>query len=111
MFATSVLDENILRTEDFKELYFKRWGIETYYEIMKNRLSLENFTGTSVLAIKQDFYATMFISNMEAMVTYELNEELKNNESESNKYRQKVNKSVSFNTIKNYAVTNHPIES
>ena len=101
--ATSVLDENILKTEDFKELYFKRWGIETYYEIMKNRLSLENFTGTSVLAIKQDFYATMFISNMEALVTYELNEELKNEDQKGNKYEQKVNKSVSFNTIKNYA--------
>ncbi len=84
-------------------MYFKRWGIETYYEIMKNRLSLENFTGTSSLAIKQDFYATMFISNMEALVTYELNEELKTNANKSNKYEQKVNKSVSSNTIKNYA--------
>jgi len=101
--ATSVLDKNILKTEDFKELYFKRWKIETYYEIMKNRLSLENFTGTSALAIKQDFYATMFISNMEALVTYELNEELKNEDNKNNKYEQKVNKSVSFNTIKNYA--------
>lgn len=101
--ATSVLDENILKTQDFKELYFKRWGIETYYEIMKNRLSLENFTGTSALAIKQDFYATMFISNMEAVISYELNEELENDSNKSNKYEQKVNKSVSFNTIKNYA--------
>lgn len=101
--ATSVLDKNILKTEDFKALYFKRWEIETYYEIMKNRLSLENFTGMSALAIKQDFYATMFISNMEALVTYELNEELKNTDKKSNKYEQKVNKSVSFNTIKNYA--------
>lgn len=101
--ATSVLDKSILNTQDFKELYFKRWGIETYYEIMKNRLSLENFTGTSALAIKQDFYATMFISNMEAVISYELNEELKNEDKTSNKYEQKVNKSVSFNTIKNYA--------
>lgn len=101
--ATSVLDENILKTEDFKELYFKRWGIEIFYEIMKNRLSLENFTGTSALAIKQDFYATMFISNMEALVTYDLNYELKNEDKKSNKYKQKVNKSVSINTIKNYA--------
>jgi len=101
--ATSVLDKNILKTEDFKELYFKRWKIETYYEIMKNRLSLENFTGTSALAIKQDFHATMFISNMEALVTYDLNEELKNEDNKNNKYEQKVNKSVSFNSIKNYA--------
>ena len=46
--------------------------------MMKNRLSLENFTGTSVLAVKQDFYAIMFILNMEAFVAYELNKEEKN---------------------------------
>ena len=49
----------------------------------------------------------MFVSNIEALVTYNLNEELKtetlNTASKSKKYRQKVNKSVSFNTIKNYA--------
>ncbi|CAA6814152.1 MAG: Unknown protein [uncultured Sulfurovum sp.] len=40
---------------------------------------------------------------MEALVTYELNEELKKGKKKNNKYEQKVNKSVSFNTIKNYA--------
>ena len=52
--ATSVLNKNILKTENFKELYFQRWKIETYYEIIKNRLSLENFTGISSLAIKKE---------------------------------------------------------
>jgi hypothetical protein len=107
--ATSVLDPDKLKTEDFKELYFKRWKIETYYEIMKNRLSLENFTGTTVLAIKQDFYATMFVTNIEALVCFDLEEEFNSFDKSSKeinprrKYRQKVNKSVSFNTIKNFA--------
>ncbi len=102
--ATSVLDQQQINTEDFKTLYFKRWRIETYYDIMKNRLSLENFTGTTALSIKQDFYATMFISNIEAVISYELNEELRNEKKDRRrKYTQKVNKSVSFNTIKNHA--------
>jgi hypothetical protein len=29
----------------FKELYFKRWPIETKYDIVKNKLMLENFSG------------------------------------------------------------------
>ena len=71
---------------------------------MKNRLSLENFSGTTVLSIKQDFYATMFISNMESVLSHGLNEELANEEgNKRKKYTQKVNKSVSFNTIKNHA--------
>ena len=98
--ATSVLDADILATDDFKELYFKRWGIETLYEIIKNRLSLENFTGLSVLSIKQDFYATIFISNLETLITQSANEELSNKK--DTKFEQKVNQSISFNTVKNY---------
>ena len=97
--ATNVLDSNTLQTSDFKEIYAKRWGIETYYDLIKNRLNLENFTGLTALAIKQDFYATIFLTNYEAMVTYDLNEELKET-TQDNKYIQKVNKAVSFNLIK-----------
>lgn len=98
--GTSVLDSNALKTDNFKELYFKRWGIETFYEIIKNRLSLENFTGLSSLAIKQDFYATIFISNLETLLTQGSNEKLSHKT--NNKFKQKINKSVSFNTVKNY---------
>ena len=51
------------------------------------------------MAVKQDFYATIFLTNYEAMVTYDLNEELKE-KTQENKYVQKINKSVSFNLIK-----------
>jgi len=97
--ATNILSHETIQTHEFKELYAKRWGIETYYDLIKNRLSLENFTGLTALAVKQDFYATIFLTNYEAMVTYDLNEELKETTKE-NKYVQKINKSVSFNLIK-----------
>lgn len=97
--ATNVLDNTILQTSDFKELYSLRWGIETFYDLIKNRLSLENFTGLTALAVKQDFYATIFLTNYESMMTYDLNAELKE-KSQDNKYVQKINKAVSFNLIK-----------
>lgn len=97
--ATSILDYNILKTSDFKELYFKRWRVETYYEILKNRLSLENFTGKTALSIKQDFYSSIFVSNIEALLVYDINEDL---EKQTNKYKYQINKSVSINTIKNH---------
>ncbi len=50
--ATSILDSSIINTTEFMELYSKRWGIETYYDVLKNRLSLENFTGLTALAVK-----------------------------------------------------------
>ena len=97
--ATNILDTNRLSTSDFKALYAKRWGIETYYDLIKNRLNLENFTGLTALAVMQDFYATIFLTNYESMLTYDLNEELKE-ATEENKYVQKVNKAISFNLIK-----------
>ena len=36
--ATSLMDEAIYPDSIFKELYFKRWGIEGYYNLLKNRL-------------------------------------------------------------------------
>ena len=97
--ATSVLDNTLLTTKDFKLLYHLRWEIETHYDVIKNRLNLENFTGLSALSVKQDFFATIFISNYESVVTYESNQELQDKDTI---HQQKVNRSVSFNTIKNY---------
>ena len=97
--ATNVLDNERLKSSDFKELYSLRWGIETYFDLIKNRLSLENFTGQTALAVKQDFFATIFLTNYESILTYDINEDLKE-KTKDNKYVQKVNKAVSFNLIK-----------
>ncbi|MGE4283013.1 MAG: hypothetical protein AB7G87_04755 [Clostridia bacterium] len=37
--------------EELKFLYNKRWGIETNYNLLKNVLELENFTGDTDRAI------------------------------------------------------------
>ena len=100
--ATNILDDKVLQASDFMELYARRWGIETYYDVLKNRLSLENFTGLTALAVKQDFYATVFLSNYEAMLVYDTNLELQEKASD-NKYAQQVNKAQSFNAIKHKA--------
>ena len=100
--ATNILDNKVLQTSDFMELYARRWGIETYYDVLKNRLSLENFTGLTALAVKQDFYATIFLANYEAMLVYDTNLELQEKASD-NKYAQQVNKAQSFNAIKHKA--------
>jgi hypothetical protein len=62
--VTSLLDEDSFSEEDFKYLYFLRWGIETFFSRIKSRLGLENFTGKAVESIKQDFWSTIFMSNL-----------------------------------------------
>lgn len=41
-----------------------RWGIEIKYDELKNRLEIENFTGKTKIDIEQDFYASIYLSNM-----------------------------------------------
>ncbi len=99
---TSLLDEQQFKVEEFEELYYLRWGIETFFSKLKGRLGLENFTGKSVETIKQDFWSTIFISNLESIMTEDVEEAL-NADLADSKLEKSINKSVSFNAIKNLA--------
>ena len=99
--VTSIMDNSIERQE-FRWLYGMRWEVETYFSIVKGRLCLENFTGKTPEAVKQDFWSTVFISNFETLMT-EGSEEEMNADLQEGQYAKKVNTSVSFNAIKNMA--------
>jgi Transposase DDE domain len=64
-----LLDETASPTVEFGPLYHLRWGIETFYGRLKTRLGLENFSGTSPEAVKQDFFAPVFITGLESILT------------------------------------------
>lgn len=81
---------------------YLRWGVETFFSKLKGRLGLENFTGKSVETIKQDFWSTIFISNLESITTEDVEETL-NAGLANGKSEKSINKSVSFNAIKNLA--------
>ena len=106
--VTSLLDEQLYPTEMFKELYYLRWGIETFYGLLKTRLELENLTGKTVL---QDIYSTLYLTNIESILTAETTANLKGKTTSKN--QQKVNHSVSFHALKtealNLLLSNMPI--
>jgi hypothetical protein len=99
--ATSLIAPLIQRRE-FKTLYFLRWGVEGFFNLTKGRLNLENFTGKSVESVKQDYWSTIFITNVETIFTEETEEEI-NSHLKKGRLPQKINKAVSFNAIKNMA--------
>lgn len=57
----------IFSYEELVSLYAKRWGIETKYHYIKNVELLECFTGESVTAVMQDFYAGILMLNIAAI--------------------------------------------
>lgn len=95
--VTSILDES-LDADVFKDLYHLRWGIETYYHILKSHLNLENFSGFTVESVKQDFYAMVFMTSLEAILIEDA-QILLNSKNTLNK--QTVNRAISFNALKN----------
>ncbi len=98
--VTSLLDEQSFTVEEFERLYYLRWGVEIFFSRLKGRLNLENFTGKSIETIKQDFWSTIFISNLESIMIEDDEETLS---AQNSKLKKSINKSVSFNAIKNLA--------
>lgn len=97
--ATNLLDEHHYPVSEFKALYASRWGIETFYGRVKGRLDLENFTGLSVEAVRQDLHATILLSNLESILTQPAQEQLRQ-KSNTLLHRQQVNHAVSFHALK-----------
>lgn len=83
----------------------KRWGIETKYNDVKNKLEIENFTGYSPKAILQDFYATMFLANLAGVLEYDLHEEIEAAHSKpENLYTYKMNIAMTISELKRTVV-------
>ena len=100
LLMTSLMDEKKYNASIFKELYFKRWTIETLYDKLKNKLLIEHFTGYSQTSILQDFYCTLFINNIQSLLTSEANEKLEQNNTKDRKYEYKINTNLSIGFIK-----------
>jgi len=97
---TSLMDKEY-GVEDFKELYFKRWPIETKYDVVKKKLEIENFSGRLVDNIRQDFYATMVLVNLAADFFWAAQAEVEcEQEQKENKYRYQVNVNHEIGVLK-----------
>ena len=68
--ATSLLDEELYPTVgEFLNVYHCRWGHETFYLMLKGRMELENFSGRTIEAVRQDVQAAVLLANLESMLS------------------------------------------
>ena len=77
--------------EELGELYFKRWNIELAYNIAKNKLEIQNFSGQSKVIIEQEFYAQMLMLNIAEDLRKEANERVTAKQENGYKYDYQVN--------------------
>jgi hypothetical protein len=97
--ATSLLDETLYPTQEFLEVYHFRWSHETYHQMLKGRLDLENWSGQTVEAVRQDLQAAVFVSNVESLLSQEAQEELSAQDA-GRQYPAQVNRAVSYHALK-----------
>ncbi|MBO6122495.1 MAG: IS4 family transposase [Methanobrevibacter sp.] len=63
-------------SEELKELYAKRWEIETGYDRLKNLIRIEDFSGRRRRLIEQDFYANIFLYNLANTIKIDANKKI-----------------------------------
>lgn len=103
---TSLLSQESYKTEIFKELYFKRWGVEKAYDILKNIFNIENFTGLTQLAINQDFFAIILTNNITFLIMSGVMDEKVTlyNSKKKRKYLYQLNRNFSIGCMKDKVI-------
>lgn len=97
--ATNLTPEEF-STKEIGELYSMRWGIETVYDDLKNKLGIENFTGTKPILLEQDIYATIYLCNVMNDIMLEAQIELEQEERNGGKYEMAINKNIAIGIMK-----------
>jgi hypothetical protein len=88
MLATSLQNKEKYPYEFFADLYHNRWPVEESYKVMKSRIEMENFTGKSSEAVRQDYHARIFTTNLTSILSFPVNERIKK---KKNKYVYQLN--------------------
>ena len=94
------LPRDIFPSGCFGELYHLRWNLETAYETLKDRLQIENFTGTKPLLIAQDIFSTIYVSNIAEDIARDIEQEQADHLKNDYKHRMAVNRNVCIGILK-----------
>lgn len=92
--CTSLLDTEKYKLEGFGLLYNIRWNEEEAYKLLKCRAELENFSGKTAIAVKQDFQAKIFTMTLCSIFAHPIEEKVREEykADEKRKFDQKINR-------------------
>jgi len=96
---TSLTDQEKYPHKIFKELYFKRWGVETNIGFLKNTLQIELSSGQRSKFIYQNFHATILRCNIQQLIEQDCILKVKK-KNKKRKYRYAINKTVAAGNLK-----------
>lgn len=98
--VTNLFDPD-LDAELLKELYFYRWGIEGKYNELKNQMELEEFTGATPTSVEQDFYISLLLMNLCALIKADADAAIKKDtETSGNRFQYQANRAFLLGKMK-----------
>jgi hypothetical protein len=104
--GTSLRDKAQYPRAEFKQVYGWRWNEETWLRRLKSIFEVERFSGTSSVAIEQDFYGMIFLASLESILSKSDEAELqRQTERQQRKYAVQVNHAVSYLALVDHTVT------
>ena len=98
--CTSLTDTKTYLHEEFEQLYHYRWNEEEAYKLLKNRIELEDFSGKTARAVKQDFHAKVFLMTLCAAYAHPIEERVieEYEADKDRKFDQKINRTNALAT-------------
>ena len=96
---TNLWEEEGYSSCEFKMLYSLRWGVESNINFQKNVMQLESLSGLTPTSVIQDFYATVFVSNLHFLLIKQAQQTI-NDTMADKKYPMQVNNNKAFGKIK-----------
>ena len=103
--CTSLVDTEKYQYEEFCELYHFRWNVEEGYKLFKSRAEVERFSGKTALAVKQDFFAKIFMMSLSAVLAFPIEERVKKEYRDAEtKHSQKINRTSALSMLMSISV-------
>lgn len=98
--CTSLTDDKTYLYDEFEQLYHYCWNEEEAYKLLKSRIELEDFSGKTAKAVKQNFHAKVFLMTLCAAYAHPIEEKvIKEYKAYQNrKYDQKINRTNALAT-------------
>lgn len=94
------LESDIFKEENIGELYHMRWGIETVYDVLKNKVQMANFSGKKPIVIEQDIYVSIYLCNLIQDIVRDVQKEFDEKNEKQYKYEMVINKNLAIGVMK-----------
>ncbi len=91
--------------EDLSELYHHRWSIEEGFKLYKARVEIERFSGKTAHAVKQDFFAKVFMMSLCAILAFPIEERVKKeSKEEPGRHPKKINRTSAISMLQSITI-------